>query len=457
MTAEDGFGYGYFDDPGGLGYRGYRRDGNGDGGYLPWTAARDFCVANQVTSAVDVGCAKGFLVAELLGAGIDAAGYDVSAYALSFAAGLPCYQADIRQGVPRAPRRSSRSGCCCTSTKRNCRASWPACAAARPVSCCSPVTTRETSRTCPTRCAASPGHTPGGGECSPAAASASATEESALTSTRPYRRPVYLEFPDFGYGPASALLSLVRPVIGDYDWHVVSTGSASAFALAQLPGATPHELDTFPSSNWPRFANVAPPGAMVVSATNPGFAAWALENGYRVGAVDTLRWMWDVPGPALAHAAFHIVQFYFGSTAPAGAGGRGHVRPIVDAALWPTTERRAPVPGTAVIGLGGMHLPGADDMVADYVRWLLAAVLPQLIRDAGSQSVTIAGGRPDLASLVPGPWSAHPAVHVRTGLTQAEYAKTVRSAEHLVCSPGLASIYECAAAVWRHCGSLGSA
>lgn len=101
MTAEDDFGYGYFDDPGGLGYRGYRRDGNGDGGYLPWTAARDFCVANQVTSAVDVGCAKGFLVAELLGAGIDAAGYDVSAYALSFAAGLPCYQADIRQGVPR--------------------------------------------------------------------------------------------------------------------------------------------------------------------------------------------------------------------------------------------------------------------------------------------------------------------------------------------------------------------
>jgi hypothetical protein len=266
-----------------------------------------------------------------------------------------------------------------------------------------------------------------------------------LTSTRPDRRPVYLEFPDFGYGPASALLSLVRPVIGDYDWHVVSTGSASAFALAQLPGATPHELDTFPSSNWPRFANVAPPGAMVVSATNPGFAAWALENGYRVGVVDTLRWMWDVPEPALADAAFHIVQFYFGSTAPAGAGGRGHVRPIVDAALWPATERCDPVPGTAVIGLGGMHLPGADDMVADYVRWLLAAVLPQLIHDAGSQSVTIAGGRPDLASLVPGPWLSHPAVHVRTALTQAEYAKTARSAEHLICSPGLASIYECAA------------
>lgn len=100
-SADESFGYGYFDDPAGLGYRGYRRDGNGDGGYLPWVAAREFCLANRVKSAVDIGCAKGFLVAELLGAGIDAAGYDVSSYALSFANGLPCYLADVRDGVPR--------------------------------------------------------------------------------------------------------------------------------------------------------------------------------------------------------------------------------------------------------------------------------------------------------------------------------------------------------------------
>jgi predicted TPR repeat methyltransferase len=98
--AGETFGYGYFDDPAGLGYRGYRQDGNGDGGYLPWIAAREFCLANHVTSAVDVGCAKGFLVAELLSAGIGAVGYDVSSYALSFATGLPCYQADVRDGVP---------------------------------------------------------------------------------------------------------------------------------------------------------------------------------------------------------------------------------------------------------------------------------------------------------------------------------------------------------------------
>jgi hypothetical protein len=51
-----------------------------------------------VTSANDWGCAKGFLVEELRDAGIDAVGYDVSDYAVSFARerGLPCHVADIR-------------------------------------------------------------------------------------------------------------------------------------------------------------------------------------------------------------------------------------------------------------------------------------------------------------------------------------------------------------------------
>ncbi len=266
-----------------------------------------------------------------------------------------------------------------------------------------------------------------------------------MTSTRPDKRPVYLEFPDFGYGPASTLLSLIRPVAHDYDWHVVSTGSAAAFALAQLPGATLHELDTFPSHGWPRFAAVAPAGAPVVSVTNPGFAGWALQSGYRVGVVDTLDWMWDIHDQALADAEFHLVQFYFGSPPPVAATGRERVRPIVDPALWPAIPRPDILPGTAVIGFGGMHLPGADDIVSEYVRWVLAAVLPVLAGQADITSVTIAGGRPDLSSLVPEPWSSHPAVRVRTGLSQAEYARIARTAEYLVCTPGLASIYECAA------------
>jgi hypothetical protein len=92
------FEYSYFDDPDATGYQGYAKDHNGDDNYLPWEGAREFCEANNVTSAADWGCAKGYLVEELLAAGIDAVGYDVSDYAVGIAKenGLPCSIRDLR-------------------------------------------------------------------------------------------------------------------------------------------------------------------------------------------------------------------------------------------------------------------------------------------------------------------------------------------------------------------------
>lgn len=97
----EAFDFAYFDDPTGCGYRGYYRDGSGDAGELPWPAARDFCRHRRVCSALDLGCAKGFLIAELLAAGVEATGYDISEYALRFAAGLPCQHRDLRDGLDR--------------------------------------------------------------------------------------------------------------------------------------------------------------------------------------------------------------------------------------------------------------------------------------------------------------------------------------------------------------------
>jgi hypothetical protein len=98
----DLFGYEYFDDPTGMGYRGYHRESNGDG-YLPWPAAVGFCRSRAVRTAIEVGCAKGYLVDALLLAGICAVGCDVSDYALSFTSGLPCMKHDIRFPLPFAP------------------------------------------------------------------------------------------------------------------------------------------------------------------------------------------------------------------------------------------------------------------------------------------------------------------------------------------------------------------
>lgn len=73
------FGQMYFDGPREFGYGGYKYDGR----WIP--VARDIVQHFGVPAGgrvLDVGCAKGFLVKDLLAAGVDAYGIDVSDYAL---------------------------------------------------------------------------------------------------------------------------------------------------------------------------------------------------------------------------------------------------------------------------------------------------------------------------------------------------------------------------------------
>ncbi|HEY4636238.1 MAG TPA: methyltransferase domain-containing protein, partial [Rhodospirillales bacterium] len=72
----------YFDGPRDFGYGGYRYDGR----WVP--VARDIIRHFGLKTGdrvLDVGCAKGFLVKDLVDQGMDAYGLDVSAYALAHA------------------------------------------------------------------------------------------------------------------------------------------------------------------------------------------------------------------------------------------------------------------------------------------------------------------------------------------------------------------------------------
>ena len=100
MRTPTDFDYHYFDDPNAHGYQGYERDALGDQITYPWEAVASYCERQGVTSAVDLGCAKGFLVEVLIKHGIAAQGFDISEYALSFARTLPCQQRDVRDGIP---------------------------------------------------------------------------------------------------------------------------------------------------------------------------------------------------------------------------------------------------------------------------------------------------------------------------------------------------------------------
>ena len=69
----------YFDGPRAYGYGGYRYDGR----WVP--VARDIIAHFRLETGdrlLDVGCGKGFLVKDLIGAGVEAFGLDISEYAL---------------------------------------------------------------------------------------------------------------------------------------------------------------------------------------------------------------------------------------------------------------------------------------------------------------------------------------------------------------------------------------
>lgn len=79
------FDYHYYDDPASrTGYRGYGADGNGNEGQRAFDDEADRLVAIPgVRRVLDVGCAKGFLVAALRARGVDAWGIDISPYAIA--------------------------------------------------------------------------------------------------------------------------------------------------------------------------------------------------------------------------------------------------------------------------------------------------------------------------------------------------------------------------------------
>ncbi|MFI6910398.1 hypothetical protein ACIBKY_54770 [Nonomuraea sp. NPDC050394] len=247
---------------------------------------------------------------------------------------------------------------------------------------------------------------------------------------------IYVDVPDLGFGPASTALAVLA-AIPDDGVHILATGESARHLLRERPGCTHHDVNTL---RPPSCSGVVPPGALIVSITNPEFAAWALEQGHEVGVVDVLPWLWPLSRPAAepdpARLRFHLVQAGFGPL-PHGEP----VAPVVDRALW---RRSAPPrPDLAVIGFGGMGMRGADHPLGAFARWLLAAALPVLVDRA---HVVVAGGAADLAALLPPGWARHPAVEVRPAVPAAGYATLLCTAGQVLIPAGMSTLHECASA-----------
>lgn len=257
-----------------------------------------------------------------------------------------------------------------------------------------------------------------------------------------------MEFPSFGFGPASGFVTLADEMGPRVRCQIVTGAAAGRFVTTVMPGIVHHDLDTYDSAEWPKFRAIVPAGSRVLSITNPHFAAWAAANGYRVAVLDVLDWMWT-DRPSLDAVELHLVQHYFGvgeRAKGAGASSRD-VRPVLGHDHWrPSSNARRPGQhALAVVSLGGLNMPGLQDTVCRLAHNVLRRILAAL-EAAGMDEVRIIMADDIAEAVLPSEPRTAPAVSVSSHLSTAEYAALLCRADHLFLAPGLGTIYECASA-----------
>lgn len=256
--------------------------------------------------------------------------------------------------------------------------------------------------------------------------------------SREGRPEVVLEFPDFGFGPAATALRLVPGVAERWRCAIVSTGSALDLARRTCPGVPAFDVDTFDHGRMLDFRALVDREAVVVSTTNPAFARWAVDAGYRVGVLDTLHWLWDDATPDAVGAEFYVAQRYW------GRGGDE----VPTGAVLATADTLADPPGNlpcrsrrALVTFGGMGLPLDPQLPLDLARWVLAWVVPELLRSERIDGVDVVGGHPGLVEAC-AETTADPRVRCRGFLPVAAFGELLESAAAVVATPGIATLQE---------------
>lgn len=256
-------------------------------------------------------------------------------------------------------------------------------------------------------------------------------------------KDVFVEVHDFGFGPACGFLDITERFAGRYRWHVLTAGNAAAFIAKERPTVKIIPFNGFNRENWPAFPSLVPSNAPVLTLSHPNFAAFAATHGYRVLLVDQLDWMWETNPDGIDKVALHLVQHYFGrSSGKPSPEGTVEIRPIVSSSARPPLGR-ADLSGT-VVGLGGMAIAGNPFGGDDYARWLLPLVLSSLRDVADAFPIRVIGGSPNLPAIVEALGDTR--VSAVVGLGRHDYLGLLRGSAFQILTPGLASIYEAAAA-----------
>ncbi len=249
--------------------------------------------------------------------------------------------------------------------------------------------------------------------------------------------PIYVEVPDFGFGPACGFLDGTEPFAGSFEWNVLTSGNAAKFIKSERPECQILPFDGFHAENWPLLPDLVPPESIVLSISNPPFAAHAALLGHHTGLLDQLDWMWEALPEGIDALSFHLSQTYFGVRSRTAPGpSQIEVAPVVSSYFQGQRPRNRS--GT-LTSFGGMAIAGVPDATDDYAHWLLSCAVP-LLDSADAYPAYVVGGSPNLERLVSGYGDRD--VKCMIGLGRHAYAELLRTAQHQILSPGLASIFE---------------
>jgi hypothetical protein len=259
---------------------------------------------------------------------------------------------------------------------------------------------------------------------------------------------IFFEFPNFGFGPSSTTVNMLRYFINKYECSIVSTGTALRYVENHFPNVDSIDINTSSSDCLEKVKKTIPQKSIIISNTNPEFLEIVRSAGYKTIGVDTLLWMWPEL-VARINTQNYYAQYYFGDY---NTDQELHqkifervtlVKPLID---YENIRKLRGVrkQNTAVISFGGMDTPFGSRQGFKYANWVLDRIMPEILSDSSIEKVYIIGGLISSKHIINKKWLQSARIQMITSCDQSRFKELVASSRFQFLTPGLTSIYEAA-------------
>ncbi|MEK3661919.1 hypothetical protein BSK49_10790 [Paenibacillus odorifer] len=262
------------------------------------------------------------------------------------------------------------------------------------------------------------------------------------------KRKLYFEFPNFGFGPASTTIELIKYFNDKFDCIIVSTGQALVFVQKEFPQNESINIDTSDKNFIGYMKELIPANSTIISNTNPDFIKISQKEEYDVIGLDTLFWMWPEVGQFIQHENY-LVQHYFGSSQKGIDSykfkGINYVKPLVDyEGIQLVNQNKNKQKNNIVISFGGMATPFSNSLGSSFAKWILAYLIPKLkCKLEDSYKIYIIGGLVDL-EWVPKFNDLGVEIEIINSCSKDLFRNLLANSKYQFLTPGLTSIYEAA-------------